>query len=132
MKIVPELLCSDLETTRAFYVEAFGFEVKYERPAEKFVYFTLDGIDLMCEEAAGPGRRWLTGPLEPPFGRGVNFQWDVTDVVELYHRVQRTHPHAIYLALETKRYATHRGSVQQRQFIAQDPDGYLFRFCDQG
>ena len=68
LKVVPELYCSDIEITRRFYVEVFGFEIKYERPEEQFVYFTLEGVDIMVEELSASGRRWLTGEMEMPFG----------------------------------------------------------------
>ena len=129
MKIVPELLCRDIEATKAFYLETFGFQLKYERRNEKFAYFTLDGVDLMCEEVSGPGRRWITGELQLPYGRGVNFQWDVRDVDGLYERVRTARPDSIFLDIESRVYETDDGLVSQRQFVAQDPDGYLFRFC---
>lgn len=130
MKVVPELLCVDLDVTRAFYEDVLGFSVKYERPDERFIYFTLNGVDLMCEEAAGPGRRWVTGELVPPLGRGVNFQWDVEDVELLYARVRKRRPDSIYLAIESQVYVAGHNVIDQRQFIVQDPDGYLFRFCN--
>lgn len=130
--LVPELHCSDLEATKRFYVDLFGFEIKYERPEETFVYFTLDGSDLMVEQLSGPGRRWVTAAMERPFGRGVSFQWDVVDLDGIYARVKAAVPSAIYLEMETKAYRVGRETVHQRQFVAQDPDGYLFRFCCDG
>ena len=40
-------------------------------------FIDLAGIHLMLEEAAGPGRRFRTAPLEYPYGRGANFQIEV-------------------------------------------------------
>jgi len=129
LKLVPELYCSDIEATKAFYVDVFGFEVKYERIEEQFVYFTLEGIDIMAEGLDGVGRRWLTEKMERPFGRGVNFQWDVTEIDELYKRVLKAAPDSIYLEMEIKQYQCGDVLAEQKQFIVQDPDGYLFRFC---
>ncbi|MCE0556382.1 VOC family protein [Motilimonas sp. E26] len=129
LKLVPELYCADIEVTKKFYTEVFGFEVKYERIEEQFVYFTLGGVDIMAEGIAGVGRRWLTGEMEKPFGRGVNFQWDVADIDDLYSRVKASAPDSIYLELETKEYQCADLVAIQKQFIVQDPDGYLFRFC---
>ena len=72
--LVPELDVSDLARSLDFYVGLIGFEVLYERPEERFAYLTLGDAHLMLEEAAGPGRRFRTAPLERPYGRGVNFQ----------------------------------------------------------
>ena len=51
-----------------------GFTALYERPEERFVFLEREGVALMLEEAAGPGRRFRTAPLEYPYGRGINFQ----------------------------------------------------------
>ena len=129
LKLVPELYCEDIQATKKFYVEVFGFKVKYERVEEQFVYFTLDGVDIMAEGINGNGRRWLTGKMEKPFGRGVNFQWEVTEIDALYARVKASVPDSIYLEMETKEYQCADQVAVQKQFIVQDPDGYLFRFC---
>ena len=71
-KLVPELYCEDIQVTKKFYIDVFGFEVKYERVEEEFVYFTLNGVDIMVEGISGMGRRWLTDKMEKPFGRGIN------------------------------------------------------------
>lgn len=128
-KLVPELYCEDIEVTKKFYVEVFGFEVKFERIEEQFAYFTLDGVDIMAEGIHGIGRRWLTDKMEKPFGRGVNFQWNVSEIDDLYSRVKASVPDSIYLEMETKEYQCAEHLAVQKQFIVQDPDGYLFRFC---
>lgn len=129
MKLVPELLCRDIETTKTFYIKKLGFEVKYERSYEFFAYFTRDGVDIMAEEFDSQERHWITGDLEVPFGRGVNFQFEVNDVEELYKRVKELSPGSIYLDLETKSYECAGVLISQVQFLVQGPDGYLFRFC---
>ena len=130
-KLVPELYCSDIELTKKFYVEVFGFKVKYQRVEDRFVYFTLNSVDIMAEELSA-GRRWLTGKMEKPFGRGINFQWDVSGIEELYARVKAMAPSSIYLEIETKPYQCADKVTIQKQFMVQDPDGYLFRFCSKG
>ena len=129
-KLIPEIYCTDIDITKRFYVDVFGFEIKYERPEDQFVYFTLDGVEIMAECISCEGRRWVTDTLEKPFGRGVNFQWDVVDVEKLYSRVKACAPGSIYLEMETQTYQCGDITESQEQFIAQDPDGYLFRFCN--
>ena len=34
-RLVPELICSDLERSLAFYTGVLGFAVRYSRPAER-------------------------------------------------------------------------------------------------
>ena len=110
-------------------MEVLDFQLKYERVAENFVYFTRDGVDLMFEAIAGEGRRWLTCALEKPFGRGVNFQLEVNDINSMYAKVKELAANSIYLDFEVKQYARSTDVIEQAQFIVQDPDGYLFRFC---
>lgn len=131
LKLVPELYCSDINITKQFYVEIFGFEIKYERTEEQFARFTLDGVDIMVECISCKGRRWITGEIEKPFGRGINFQWNVVDLENLYSRIKNMAPESIYLEMETKSYKCGDAVTVQKQFIAQDPDGYLFRFCSE-
>jgi catechol 2,3-dioxygenase-like lactoylglutathione lyase family enzyme len=128
-KIIPEILCSDLSVTRDFYVRALEFAVLYKRAAETFIYLSLEGADLMVEQVDGPGRRWITGELKRPFGRGLNLQIEVEDVTRLYARVLREATEFIYVPLEEKTYRCGDKSVLTRQFVVQDPDGYLLRFA---
>ncbi|MEZ8055311.1 bleomycin resistance protein [Vibrio sp. 10N.222.54.F12] len=129
LRVVPELYCFDINVSKSFFVDVLGFEVKYERPDEEFTYLTLDGVDVMLEGIAGKSRKWLSGDLEFPLGRGVNFQWDVIDIEPLYQRVNESAADSIYLALESKSYQCGDSIATQKQFIVQTPDGYLFRFC---
>ncbi|USD63904.1 VOC family protein [Vibrio sp. SCSIO 43140] len=130
VKIVPELYVQNLDENLIFFVDILGFSIKYQRPEEQFVYLTRDGLDLMLEGVEGNSRKWLTGELEPPFGRGINFQWDVKGINVLYSRVQSIFSKAIFLPLEAKSYQVSGQLVTQEQFIVQSPDGYLFRFCE--
>jgi catechol 2,3-dioxygenase-like lactoylglutathione lyase family enzyme len=130
--LVPELDVADLDASRTFYVDLLGFRVVYERPAERFVYIARDRAAVMLEEAAGPGRRFRTAPLERPFGRGVNFQLEVPDVDEIYERVV-TAGYEPVVVLEEQWYGLDGDEVGNRQFVVADPDGYLWRpFRDLG
>jgi catechol 2,3-dioxygenase-like lactoylglutathione lyase family enzyme len=59
-KLTPELDVADLDRSLAFYVNVIGFRVLFDRPEERFAFLDLDGVRLMLEEAAGPGRRFRT------------------------------------------------------------------------
>jgi catechol 2,3-dioxygenase-like lactoylglutathione lyase family enzyme len=125
--IVPELDVSDLDQSLAFYREILGFEIRVERPEERFAYLTRGVVPLMLEEAEGPGRRFRTAPLEYPYGRGVNFQIAVPDVDHLYKRAVETGA-AIHIPLEERWYRQGEEEAGNRQFVLVDPDGYLLRF----
>jgi catechol 2,3-dioxygenase-like lactoylglutathione lyase family enzyme len=126
-RLVPELDVANLKRSLAFYVGVLGFAVAFARPEEKFACLTLDGVDLMLEEAAGPGRRFRTAPLEYPFGRGINFQIEVADIDALHARVAAA-GHALVLPLEERWYRRETEEGGNRQFVVADPDGYLLRF----
>ena len=130
MKIVPELYVQSIDDNLAFFVDILGFNIKYQRKEEQFVYLTREGLDLMLEGVEGNSRKWLAGKLETPFGRGINFQWDVTGIEMLYSKVQSKCNDLIFLPKETKSYQVNDRHVTQLQFIVRSPDGYLFRFCE--
>lgn len=142
--LVPELDVTDLQASVAFYVELLGFRVLFERRAERFSYLAADGAELMLQEAAGPGRRFRTAPLERPFGRGANYQLAVADVDAVYDRIVAA-GHEPLVAIEERWYQvdvaipagrwTWPGPTEagNRQFVVADPDGYLWRpFTDLG
>ncbi len=142
--LVPELDVAALATSLPFYAEVLEFQILFERSAERFVYLERDGVELMIQEAAGPGRRFRTAPLELPCGRGVNFQLEVEDVDSVYARAADAGAR-IVVPIEERWYqvdVAHSGGrwkvegpteAGNRQFVLADPDGYLWRpFRDLG
>ncbi len=125
-KLVPELTCSDFESSVRFYTEVLGFAVLYDRPEERFAMLHREGAQVMIEQPVG--RAWVAGELVRPYGRGVNFEIECTDVDGLYGRVQAAGA-AVFLEMEERWYRRDDVEVGNRQFIVQDPDGYLLRFA---
>jgi len=126
-KLVPELYCSNFDRSLTFYVEILGFTVCYARPEDRFAYLEREGAELMIEQPTEPWRNWSTGDLAPPFGRGINLQIEVGDVAELRATVLRA-GHPLFLELEDCWYRCDDVFTGNRQFLVQDPDGYLLRF----
>jgi catechol 2,3-dioxygenase-like lactoylglutathione lyase family enzyme len=124
-RLVPELYCSDIARSLRFYVDLLGFQVAFARPDERFVYLSREGAELMLEQPTG--RTFLTADLAHPYGRGVNFQIEVSDVASLYAAV-RAAACPLVLDLEDAWYARHDLAFGNRQFVVPDPDGYLLRF----
>ncbi len=136
--LVPELDVTALATSLRFYAEVLEFRILFERSAERFAYLERDGVELMIQEAAGPGRRFRTAPLEPPCGRGVNFQLRVEDVDAVHARAVDAGADII-VPVEERWYrvdvvesggrwqAKGPTDVGNRQFVLADPDGYLWR-----
>lgn len=124
-RLVPELICSDIANSLDFYVRVLGFAIVHQRPEERFAYLDREGAELMLEQPTS--RRLAAGELEPPYGRGINLQIEVANVDALYEAVQRAGAQ-VFLPLEERWYRRRDGELGNRQFVVQDPDGYLLRF----
>ncbi|WP_339472051.1 bleomycin resistance protein [Pseudomonas sp. EL_65y_Pfl1_R83] len=128
-KLVPELMVADLESSLAFWVSCLGFEVVYQRPEDGFAYLDLNGAQVMLEQAAPDAGQWLTAPLSKPFGRGINLQIDVVAVAPIIQKLgQAGFP--LFRACKDTWYRANNVEVGQREFIVQDPDGYLVRLVE--
>jgi catechol 2,3-dioxygenase-like lactoylglutathione lyase family enzyme len=126
--LTPELYCTDIKISLAFYTDILGFSIQYRRPEEGFAMLERQGSRIMLDQIVpGDSRSWIGAPLERPFGRGINLQMETTAVDELYTRVQKAGA-TIFLPMEEKWYRADDMELGNRQFIAQDPDGYLLRF----
>ena len=123
-KLVPELSVSDFEQSVQFYTEILGFEVLFSR--DLFVYLELEEVQFMLQQRSIDG--WQTGGLEPPFGRGINFQIELDDIAPLYERLKAAN-HPFFRDVKDGWYKTGNVLSGQREFLIQDPDGYLLRFC---
>ena len=123
--LVPELSVSNLPRSRAFYVDTLGFKIEYERPANKFMYLSREGAQIMIEETNG---HWATGELVYPYGRGINFQFHANDLDALLKALE---VEGIPLFRPPKE-SWYRGGdtlYGVKEFLIQDPDGYLLRFA---
>ncbi|MFY1893215.1 bleomycin resistance protein [Achromobacter xylosoxidans] len=125
-RMVPELLVADLPRSLAFWMDHCGFQIAYRREAEGFVYLDLDGAQFMLEEVRGDDN-WITAALEAPRGRGVNFEIKVSAIEPLLERLARAR-WPLYREPEERWYRSDAVEVGGRQFLVQDPDGYLLRF----
>ncbi|MDO5089185.1 MAG: VOC family protein [Leptotrichiaceae bacterium] len=123
--LVPELSVSDIEKSLKFYIDICGFEIVYERKEEKFAYIRNEAAEIMLEET-GVSRNWVTGKLEYPFGRGINFEINLSDIDSIYEKIK--HMDSLYMEMEEKWYRQNEGYIGVKQFLCQDPDGYLLRF----
>lgn len=124
--LVPELLVTDVARSIEFWCSGCGFEVHYARPEERFAYIGLGSAHVMLAQV-GMGRNWLTGPLEPPLGRGINLQITVPDADVVFVRLEAAGIE-LFMPPEVKQYAVGEDVVAVRQFLVTDPDGYLLRF----
>jgi catechol 2,3-dioxygenase-like lactoylglutathione lyase family enzyme len=125
-KLVPELTVLDFQRAVHFYVDILGFHIEYRRTSPLFVYLNLESAQFMLEEFHGGA--WITGELAPPLGRGVNFQIEVSDLKPILDRLAAA-KHKLYREPREEWYSTANGVKGQKEFLVQDPDGYLLRFA---
>jgi uncharacterized glyoxalase superfamily protein PhnB len=126
--LTPELMCRSIKTSLPFYLDVLGFKIQYQREEEGFAMLERKGARIMLDELVpNSPRSWIAGPLEPPFGRGINLQIETDAVDTLYANVERSGA-TIFLPIEEKWYRADDVYFGSRQFIVLDPDGYMLRF----
>jgi catechol 2,3-dioxygenase-like lactoylglutathione lyase family enzyme len=123
--LVPELICSDIEASLAFY-RLLGFQVRYERPQERFAYLECGEAELMLEQPLSQDRLYPHAELVYPYGRGINLTIGVEDVDQV-HAALLAAGRELFLPLEERWYERTADAVGMRQLAVQDPDGYLLR-----
>lgn len=125
--LIPELSVNNIERTKRFYISILGFKLEYERHREKFMFLSYGESQFMFEEIHSEG--WNVDILEYPFGRGINFSIACSDVEQLYNVIKNSKVN-IYRELKETIYLCGKNQEVQKEFLIQDPDGYLLRFTD--
>ncbi|KQO41106.1 bleomycin resistance protein [Methylobacterium sp. Leaf85] len=124
--LVPELDVHDLAASLAFWCGTLGFTVAYSRPENGFAYLERGGAQAMLNVANG---NWRTGALEPPLSRGINLQIAV-DAVDPILAALDSASWPLFRPAHEAWYRVGEVEVGVRQFLVQDPDGYLLRFAE--
>jgi catechol 2,3-dioxygenase-like lactoylglutathione lyase family enzyme len=123
--LVPELDVFDLTRSTAFWCDVLGFRIAYQRPEHRFVFLELQRAQMMLKQRNG---NWETGNLERPLGRGVNFQIFVQSVDPLLDALSKAN-WPLFRECHDAWYRIAGEERGNRQFLVQDPDGYLLRFA---
>jgi hypothetical protein len=79
-------------------------------------------------EERGP-TSWLTAELTPPLGRGIHFEIGVRTLAPLLESLAHAR-WPLWREPEARWYRVDHAEHGQRQFLVQDPDGYLLRFAE--
>jgi len=127
-QLVPELSISNFEKSLFFYTQIVGFAIAHQRKEEGFAFLTLGEAQIMIDKI-GAGREWKTADYTYPLGRGINFQIRVTNIDELVEKLKKNNI-SLFLEVEEKWYRKGEIESGHRQFLVQDPDGYLLRFTE--
>ncbi len=127
--LVPELIVSDLGQSLRFYCEVLGFKVEYDRVEDKFAFLSFGNSQIMLEQDWHTESPWRVGPLEPPFGRGMNLSIECPDALALADALEQA-GYTLRQAVEERWYRSNDQHRGQRNFLVLDPDGYLLRFAE--
>jgi catechol 2,3-dioxygenase-like lactoylglutathione lyase family enzyme len=127
-KLIPELSVSNLNESLKFYVNSIGFKIEYQRPENKFVFISYQGTQFMLQELE-ENEKWSIGELKHPYGNGVNFQIEVSNVEKIYDAL-KTSGYKIAFDIEENWYRQDNKLLGNKEFLIQDPDGYLLRFSE--
>ena len=121
--LIPELSVTDISKSLAFY-QKLGFQVKYQREESKFYFLEFEENQIMIEQI---NEHWNVGVLEYPFGRGINISMTLQDIDAFYEKVKSLKI-PIFQELSTQEYRVQDQVYLDKEFLLQDPDGYLLRF----
>ena len=121
--LIPELSVTDINTSKKFYT-SIGFIVKYERIEDKFCFLELEDNQIMIEQI---NDNWNTGVLEYPFGRGINISMSIKNIDKYYENLVNKKIN-MFKKLEVHEYEVNNIIYEDKEFLIQDPDGYLLRF----
>lgn len=122
-KLIPELSVTDIEKSKEFY-KKLGFKICYERIENKFAFIEYEGNQIMIEELNG---NWNTGKLEYPFGRGINISMSIDNIEDYYNKLIANNV-KIFKEMMINKYRANDVVYEDKEFLIQDPDGYLLRF----
>ena len=124
---IPELSVTDLNESLNFY-KTLGFKIEYERPENKFAFISLGEIQFMLQEISD-NDKWTVAPLTYPFGNGINFQLEVDNLDKIYNNLKDKN-YKIAFDIEENWYRQDDKLLGNKEFLIQDPDGYLLRFSE--
>lgn len=125
--LIPELIVSDLQRSLNFYCQVLGFKIEYQKPEDKFAFLSYHGSQLMLEEDYEDESPWRVGPLERPFGRGMNLSIECPDCEGLSLAIENA-GYTLRKSIEERWYRDNDVMHGQLNFLVLDPDGYLLWF----
>lgn len=122
-KLIPELSVTDINKSKEFYL-SLGFCVMYERIEDRFAFLEYEGNQIMIEEI---NDNWNTGELKYPFGRGINISMSVSNIDSYYQKLKDKNI-VFFKDMMINKYDVNGKVYEDKEFLIQDPDGYLLRF----
>ena len=123
--LIPELVVSNINISKDFYVNMLGFKVEYEREEDKFIFISLGNIQLMLEE----GSKEELSQMKYPFGKGINFTFGVDNIDKLYSKF-KIKKNLLKRDIEIREFRVNDEIIYAKEFSIIDPDGYFIRISE--
>lgn len=124
-RLIPELLVSNIDDSKIFYIEQLGFTIDFEREEDNFAFISYEGSQFMLEQDHPTA--WVTGELNSARGRGINFQIEVNSLDIIIAKIESSKlPY--FRGPEEQWYRINTIEEGVKELLIQDPDGYLLRF----
>ena len=123
--LIPEVVVSNIDISKDFYVNMLGFKVEYEREEDKFIFISLGNIQLMLEE----GSKEELSQMKYPFGKGINFTFGVNNIDELYSKF-KIKKSLLKRDIEIREFRVNDEIIYVKEFSIIDPDGYFIRISE--
>lgn len=121
--LIPELSVTNIEKSKEFYLN-LGFKIMYERKEDKFCFLYFEDNQIMIEEI---NNNWNVGEMKYPFGNGINISMTVSDIDSFYESII-SKKIVLFRKIKTSKYRVDDIIYEDKEFLLQDPDGYLLRF----
>lgn len=121
--LIPELSVTNIEKSKKFYLN-LGFKIMYERKEDKFCFLYLEDNQIMIEEI---NNNWNVGEMKYLFGNGINISMTVSDIDSFYESII-SKKIVLFRKIKTSKYRVDDIIYEDKEFLLQDPDGYLLRF----
>lgn len=121
--LIPELSVTNIEKSKKFYLN-LGFKIMYERKEDKFCFLYLEDNQIMIEEI---NNNWNVGEMKYPFGNGINISMTVSDIDSFYESII-SKKIVLFRKIKTSKYRVDDIIYENKEFLLQNPDGYLLRF----
>lgn len=93
-------------------------------PENKFCFIQLENNQIMIEEN---NNNWNVGKMEYPYGNGINISMSVNNVENLYEQL-KAKDIKFFIDFNMNEDRVDNKLFQDKEFLLQDPDGYLLRF----
>ena len=133
-KMIPELLVSNITESLHFYIDILNFKIEYSREKNNFYFLSKGKCQIMIclDPIIGikeNKEEWITGQLDYPRGRGINFQIEIKNIKKLIKNINDNNIN-LYSELSEKWRKVNKKEYGEIEFLIQDPDGYLLRFSE--